>query len=206
MLLCASLVLAAELPKLAARVTDLTGTLHAPQVAALEAKLAAVEQRKGSQVAVVVVPTTQPDTIEQYAVALFEHNAIGRKGVDDGVLLLVAKEDRKVRIEVGYGLEGAIPDLYAIRIIDEYVTPRFRNGDFYGGIDEATSALAKLIDGEALPEPLHEAPHGSGDLGGSVMFAVFIGFFAAQLAAAFVRKRAGRRILAGGTLAAIASA
>ena len=104
---------AAELPTLTARVTDLTGTLHAQQAAALEAKLAALEQRKGSQLAVVVVPTTQPDTIEQYAVALFEKNAIGRKGVDDGALLLVAKEDRKVRIEVGYGLEGSITDAFS---------------------------------------------------------------------------------------------
>jgi len=203
-LLCACAAFAAEIPKLTARVTDLTGTLHAQQIAALEAKLTALEQRKGSQLVVVVVPTTQPATVEQYAVKLFEVNAIGRKGVDDGVLLLVAKDDRKVRIEVGYGLEGAIPDVYANRIIAEYLTPKFRAGDFYGGIDEATGALAKLIDGETLPEPL-AAPKAPAPV---MPAAVIIAFWCAVIGMvidAFGSRRLGFGFLLGALIAAAVS-
>ena len=151
-LLFAQLANAAH-PKLDAPVTDLTGTLTPLQVESLRNKIDALERRKGSQLVVLVVPTTRPETIEQYAVAAFQENAIGRKGVDDGVLLLVAKDDRRMRIEVGYGLEGAIPDALASRVIREYLTPRFKAGDFFGGIDQATTALASLVDGEALPAP-----------------------------------------------------
>ena len=140
-------------PPLKARLTDLTGTLTADQAAALEAKLAAFEARKGSQVAVLLVPTLQPETVEQYAIRVFDQWKLGRKGVDDGVLLLIAKNDRKLRIEVGRGLEGAIPDAYAKRIIDEEITPRFRQGDFYGGIEAGVARIAKLIDGEPMPSP-----------------------------------------------------
>ena len=110
----------------------------------------ALQQRKGSQLQVLVVPTTQPEDIEQYAVRAFEQCKLGRKGVDDGVLLVVAKDDRRVRIEVGYGLEGAIPDATASRVIQEYLVPKFRAGDYGGGISDATAALVKLIDGEPL--------------------------------------------------------
>ena len=144
-------------PPLARRVTDLTATLDAAQREALETRLAAIEQRKGAQVAVLIVPSTQPETIEQYAVRVFEQWKLGRKDVDDGVLLLVAKDDRRVRIEVGYGLEGAIPDAAASRIIAEYLTPHFRAGDFAGGIDAAVEVIGRLIDGEALPAPLDDA-------------------------------------------------
>lgn len=152
----AKLVHAAEAPALAAPVTDLTGTLTAAQVAALDAKSRAFEARKGSQVVVLLVPTTAPETIEAFALATFERNVLGRAKVDDGVLLLVAKDDRKVRLEVGYGLEGAVPDVLAHRIIDEFLTPRFRAGDFYGGIDAAVDRVIGLVDGEPLPEPLRE--------------------------------------------------
>jgi uncharacterized protein len=154
-LLCASLVAAAQVPvpALAARVTDLTSTLSAGQTQALEGKLEALEAGKGSQIAVLLVPTVRPETIEQYAVRVFEQWKLGRKGIDDGVLLVIAKSDRKLRIEVGYGLEGAIPDAIARRIIDEDITPRFKQGDFYGGIDAGVGRIAGLIAGEKMPAP-----------------------------------------------------
>ena len=148
------------IPPLEARVTDLTATLNAAQRAALEQKLAALEQAKGSQIAILIVPTTQPETVEQYAIRVAEAWRLGRKGVDDGVLLLVAKADRTVRIEVGYGLEGVIPDAVAKRIIEEILVPRFRAGDFAGGLDAAIDALIGLIQREALPSPnRHERTH-----------------------------------------------
>ena len=140
-------------PALAHRVTDLTGTLSAEQQSALEAKLAQFEQQKGSQIAVLLVPTTQPEEIEQYSIRVVDAWKLGRKKVDDGVLILVAKNDRKMRIEVGYGLEGVIPDAVAKRIVAEVMTPRFKQGDFYGGIAAAADALIGLINGEALPAP-----------------------------------------------------
>ncbi len=149
-------------PDLHERVTDLTSTLTAEQVATLDGELASLEARKGAQIGVLMLATLTPpadvpavaDTIETFATRVFERWKLGRKGVDDGVLLIVVKNDRKVRIEVGYGLEGAIPDAAAARIIREYVTPKFREGDYYAGIHDATSTLAKLIDGEPLPAPL----------------------------------------------------
>jgi uncharacterized protein len=142
------------IPDLHARVTDTTGTLAAAQTQALESELAALEQRKGAQVAVLIVPTTQPEDIAQYAIRVFDQWKLGRQNIDDGVLLVVAKDDHRVRIEVARGLEGAIPDAAASRIIREYITPKFRAGDFDGGIEDAVGALTKLIDGEALPPPL----------------------------------------------------
>ncbi|MBI5751786.1 MAG: TPM domain-containing protein [Hydrogenophilales bacterium] len=140
-------------PPLAARVTDLTQTLSAQQQQALAQKLAAFEAQKGSQIAVLIVPTTKPEEIEQYSIRVAEAWKLGRKGIDDGVLLLIAKEDRALRIEVGYGLEGVIPDIAAKRIIEEIITPRFRSGDFYGGIEQGVERLIGLIKGEALPPP-----------------------------------------------------
>ena len=140
-------------PPLKSRVTDLTGTLNAQQRSALEQTLAEFEARKGSQVAVLMVPSTQPETVEQYAVRVQESWKLGRKGVDDGVLLLVAKDDRRLRIEVGYGLEGPLPDAVAKRIIEEDITPRFKQGDFYGGIRAGTDRIMRVIEGEPLPAP-----------------------------------------------------
>lgn len=140
-------------PPLRARVTDLTATLSADQRAALEQRLAALETAKGSQVAILMVPTVQPEAIEQYSIRVFDQWKLGRKNVDDGVLLLVAKNDRKLRIEVGRGLEGAIPDAYAKRIIDEEITPRFKQGDFFGGISAGVERIAKLVQGEPMPPP-----------------------------------------------------
>lgn len=140
-------------PPLTARVIDQTGTLSPGEQASLDGKLAALEARKGSQIAVLVVPTVQPEAIEQYALRVAESWKLGRKGVDDGLLLLVAKDDRQVRIEVGYGLEGAIPDATANRVIDEYIVPRFREGDYAGGIAAGVDRLAGLVEGEPLPAP-----------------------------------------------------
>ncbi len=140
-------------PRLAARVTDLTGTLDAGQRAALETKLAAFEAKKGSQVAILIVPSTRPETIEQYSIRVVDQWKLGRKGIDDGALLLVAKDDRKLRIEVGRGLEGVIPDAVANRIIAEHITPRFKEGDFSGGITAGVDRMIRVIEGEALPAP-----------------------------------------------------
>ncbi|MBF3172302.1 YgcG family protein, partial [Pseudomonas aeruginosa] len=143
----------AEVPALARRVTDLTATLDAAGRARLEASLAALEARKGAQVAILMVPSTYPDSIEAYATRVFEAWKLGRKGIDDGVLVLVAKDDRRMRIEVGYGLEGTITDIDAGRIIREYMTPAFRQQDYAGGLEAAAQRLVRLIDGEALPPP-----------------------------------------------------
>src|SRR5574343_858639 len=140
-------------PPLQTRVTDQTGTLSAAEQASLSASLAALEKDKGAQVAILLLPTTKPETIEQFGIRLADAWKLGRQGVDDGLIIIVAKRDRKMRIEVGYGLEGAIPDAYAKRIVADHMAPRFRNGDFAGGLQAAVAALDKLIRGEALPAP-----------------------------------------------------
>lgn len=140
-------------PALKSRVTDLTGTLGSEQQRSLEAKLAAFEQRKGSQLALLIVATTGNESIEQFAIRAAEQWKLGRKGTDDGLLLIVAKADRTLRIEVGYGLEGVIPDAIAKRVISETIVPRFKAGDFAGGIEAGMTQLMALVDGEALPPP-----------------------------------------------------
>jgi uncharacterized protein len=147
-----------------ARVADQTGTLNAEQKAALERLLEAFEARKGSQIALLMVPTTGGEPIEQYALRVAEQWKLGRKRVDDGALLVVAKDDRAMRIEVGYGLEGALNDATAKRIIADVITPRFREGDFFGGISAGLDRMIRVIDGEPLPEPARGAPGGGGDL------------------------------------------
>jgi uncharacterized protein len=149
-----------------ARVTDQTATLTAEQKGALEQRLAAFEKAKGSQIAVLMVRTTEPEAIEQYAIRVAEAWKLGRKGVDDGALLVVAKNDRAMRIEVGYGLEGALNDATAKRIVAEVITPRFREGDFYGGINAGVDRMIRVIEGEPLPEPPRRpaAPAASGGL------------------------------------------
>jgi len=147
-----------------ARVTDQTGTLGAEQKVALEQMLQAFETRKGSQIAVLMVRTTGGEPIEQYALRVAEQWKLGRKGVDDGALLAIAKDDRALRIEVGYGLEGALNDATAKRIIAEVITPRFREGDFFGGISSGVDRMIKVIDGEPLPAPAKSAPQVDGDV------------------------------------------
>jgi uncharacterized protein len=143
----------APLPRLEARVTDLTGTLTAAQQSALEEKLAAFEARKGAQIAVLILPTTQPEDIAQFGIRLAEAWKIGRAGTSDGVILIVAKNDRDMRIEVGRGLEGAVPDVIAGRIIRDTIAPLFKQGDFYGGVNAGLDQLVRVIDGEPLPPP-----------------------------------------------------
>ncbi|PSJ18439.1 hypothetical protein C7H79_03330 [Nitrosomonas supralitoralis] len=141
------------IPPLKTHVTDLTGTLSAHEILQLEHQLATFEKTKGSQIAVLIVPTTQPYTIEQYAMRIVETWKLGRESIDDGVLLLVAKNDRKLRIEVGYGLEGALPDITAKRIIAEIITPHFKQEQFGEGIEAGIKAIISSVKGEALPLP-----------------------------------------------------
>jgi uncharacterized protein len=140
-------------PPLSGRVVDQTGTLSAGDISSLTQTLKDLETRKGSQVAVLIVPTTAPETIEQYSIRVAEAWKIGRKKIDDGALLVVAKNDRKLRIEVGYGLEGALTDVTASRIIEEIIVPKFRGGDFAGGISAGVAQIVAVIDGEKLPAP-----------------------------------------------------
>jgi len=149
-----------EIPALNKRVTDLTHTLSQSQQAQLEDKLAAFESKKGSQIALLIVPSTQPEDIAQYGIRVVEKWKLGRKKADDGLLVLVAKDDRKIRIEVGYGLEGAIPDLTAKRIVSEVIAPKFKQGDFYGGLDAGVDKLIALVEGESLPAPDRAASSG----------------------------------------------
>ncbi len=134
------------------RVIDLTNTLDSTTKAQLIAQLAALEQRKGSQIAVLLVPGTDGASIEEFANHWFRAWKLGRKGIDDGILLLVVKDERKVRIEVGYGLEGAVTDLLSNRIIEEHIKPAFRQDDYAGGVQRAVNDLVLLVDGETLPQ------------------------------------------------------
>ncbi|MGA2779083.1 MAG: YgcG family protein [Steroidobacteraceae bacterium] len=140
-------------PPLSARVVDLTGTLSGAAVQRIEAKLADLEAKKGSQIAVLVVPTTEPEDIDQFGIRVMDQWKVGRKGVDDGAILIVAKDDRRVRIEVGYGLEGALPDAIASRIIAETITPLFKQGNFDGGVEAGVDRMIGVVNGEPLPAP-----------------------------------------------------
>jgi uncharacterized protein len=145
-------------PPLVGRVVDQTGTLSAADVNALQQSIRAFEARKGSQIAVLIVPTTTPESIEQYSIGVAQVWKIGRRQFDDGVLLVIAKNDRHLRIEVGYGLEGALTDVTSKRIIDEIITPRFKNGDFAGGISAGVNRIMRMIEGEKLPAPVQAQP------------------------------------------------
>ncbi|UCV24172.1 TPM domain-containing protein [Ferribacterium limneticum] len=173
------------LPALTERVTDLTGTLSAEDKAGLTASLVLLEKDKGAQIAIVLLPTTQPESIEQFGIRLAEAWKIGRKGVDDGVIVIVAKDDRRMRIEIGYGLEGAIPDAIAKRIVAEQMAPRFREGDFAGGLRATVATLDKVIRGEPLPSPaVHTAPSGA-DSGDALTFLLIIFFMAGVIRSMF---------------------
>jgi uncharacterized protein len=159
-LLCWSFTAAAQLPvpPLTGRVVDRTGTLSASDIVSLDQKLKAFEDRKGSQIAVLIVPTTAPEDIAQYALRVVEQWKLGRKNIDDGALLIVAKGDRRTRIEVGYGLEGALNDATVRRIVDEIISPKFRTGDFAGGISDGIDRILNVVDGEPLPTPQRQRP------------------------------------------------
>jgi uncharacterized protein len=190
-------------PPLSKRVTDLTATLNAQQTQTLESRLAAFEKDKGAQLAVLIVPTTQPETIEQFGIRVVDAWKLGRKNVDDGALLLVAKEDRTLRIEVGYGLEGALNDATANRIIDEIIVPYFKRGDFYGGIASGLAAMMQVVGGEPLPPPGRTAVSGGYDIGSLL----FIGFVLVVMVGGLLRALLGRfpaALLMGGVLGGLA--
>lgn len=198
-------------PALTGHVIDETGTLDAAQRAALEAKLAAFETRKGSQLVLLMVPTTQPEDIASYANRVGNTWQIGRREVGDGLLVIVAKNDRQMRIEVAKALEGAVPDIAAARIIDGAMKPRFRENDFAGGLDAAVDQIIARIDGEALPEVAPQSDFGEGgrsrsrgfnweDLAVFLFFGVMVG---GPIARAILGKVGGSLTLAGLTGAAV---
>jgi uncharacterized protein len=192
-----------SVPKLTQRVTDLTDTLNASQIQALSAKLAAFEASKGSQIAVLMLPTTQPETIEQFGIRVVDEWKLGRKGVDDGVLLLIAKDDRKLRIEVGYGLEGALNDVTAKRIVSEVITPYFKQRNFFSGIDAGVSAIIKVIEGEPLPPSAQQGSTASGnDLGGvgNILGVSFIVFMLGNIVLRQVLGRLPSGLIVGGVI------
>ena len=140
-----------SIPKLTSRVTDLTGSLSRPERLELEGMLRSFEEKKGAQIVLLIIPTTKPEPIEDYAIRLADSWKIGRKKVDDGAILLVAKNDRRLRIEVGYGLEGSLTDILSNQIIRKVITPFFKEGNFYQGVKNGLLAMMKVVDGEELP-------------------------------------------------------
>jgi uncharacterized protein len=211
---------AQPIPKLTARVTDLTGTLSAGQQNALEQKLAAFEAAKGSQLAVLIVPTTAPEDVFQYSFRVADTWKLGRKTaggqrLDDGALLVVAKNDRHLWIQVGYGLEGVLTDAMTKRIVDETITPAFRQGNFYGGIDAGLDQMMKLIEGEALPPPEHNwqsgRQRGAPSLLPALFFAVLVGsvvlrgIFGRSLGSVFTGVGAGALVWIAGYALALAA-
>lgn len=189
-------------PALSARVIDQTGTLDAVQRKGLEDKLAAFEQSKGTQIVFLMVATTQPEDIASYANRIGNAWKIGRKGVGDSVLLVVAKDDRKVRIEVAKTLEGAIPDLAAKHIIDEAITPNFRRGDFAGGLQAAADRIIARVSGEALPEP-NPAQRGGGAEGFDWMNLAIVLFIAVPVVGRILSAILGRKLGAMATGAGV---
>jgi uncharacterized protein len=176
LVLCFSFAAVADVavPPLTGRVVDQTGTLSGGDVAALTQTLKDLETRKGSQIAVLIVPTTDQESIEQFSIRVAEAWKIGRRKIDDGALLVVAKNDRRLRIEVGYGLEGALTDATTKRIIDEDITPKFKSGDFAGGVSAGVNRMIRVIDGEKLPAPEPEHWHSPGLLSNIDLFNPFL--------------------------------
>lgn len=192
-------------PPLQARVTDLTGTLSDAQRSSLEQQLADFEKAKGSQIAVLLLPSTQPETIEQFGIRVADAWKLGRKGVDDGLILIVAKGDHQARWEVGYGLEGAFPDAIANRVLDEDILPRFHTGDFYGGIEAGVSRAISVINGEPLPAPPAAPARANQRWGGALIPLLMFGFVAGQFLSRIFGRVFGTGIfgLAFGAVAAL---
>ncbi len=179
------------IPPLTSPVIDQTGTLTPAEIASLEARLKSYALTKGAQVQVVIVPTTEPEDIAQYGIRLVEAYKLGRKKVDDAAILIVAKNDRRLRIEVQYGLEGAIPDIIANRIIQEIIGPQFRAGNFYGGIHDGVEAMLKRIDGEELPPPPRNTESVSPDFGTFLIFIFIFSFVVGPILRAIFGKYLG---------------
>ena len=193
-------------PALTGHVIDQTGTLSTDQKATLEQTLTAFEARKGSQLAVLMITSTAPEEIEQYALRVAEQWKLGRKKVDDGAILVIAKNDRAMRIEVGYGLEGALNDLTSKRIISETILPQFKRQDFYGGITAGVSQIIGVVDGEPLPAASNKPLGGSARLGAVQQYAPLLFILALGLGGvlrATLGKVAGS-VVAGGVVAVIA--
>lgn len=195
-------------PALRAHVTDLTGTLSSPEKSALEQKLAAWEAQKGGQFAVLMVPTTKPEPIDQYSQRVTDQWLLGRKGVDDGILLLIAKDDKKLRIQVGKGFEGALTDVTAKRIIEEDIVPPLRRGDFVGGINAGVDRVFAVVAGETLPPPRaaqanRTTSHSGGWFNDWIGFILFAGLGLFWLAASLLNRMFGRigGSLVGGAVA-----
>jgi uncharacterized protein len=178
-------------PELTQRVTDLTGTLDAATIQQLDRKLADLEARKGSQIAVLLIPSLEGEDIASFGIRVADKWKVGRKRVDDGVILIVAKNDRKLRIEVGYGLEGAIPDAIANRVISEIITPKFRAGDFAGGINAGVDQLIRLINGEPLPEPTKQPQRNSSELGSAFIFSLIGGIIGGAILSMLIGRAGG---------------
>ena len=192
--LCAAQSPLQPVPPLTAHVVDQAGLLDAASKAELERKLSEFEARKGSQVAVLVVATTAPEAIEPYALRAAEQWRLGRKTSDDGAVLVVARDDRALRIEVGYGLEGALNDATCKRIIDEVIVPRFQQGDFAGGITAGVDRMLKVIDGESLPPP---QPSQDTDFGSYVPGIVVLALVLGALLRSLFGKLAGSAVTGG---------
>jgi uncharacterized protein len=185
-------------PPLTGRVIDRTGTLTASQKAALEQTLQTFEARKGSQVAVLIVPSSAPETIEQYSMRVAEQWKLGRKNVDDGAILVVAKDDRALRIEVGYGLEGVLNDATSMRIISDIIVPRFQQGDFYGGITAGIDRILRVIDGEPLPEPKGKPSGSTGNFRQVVPILFILAFVVGSVLHAVLGRFPGALVTGGG--------
>ena len=185
-------------PKLTARVTDLTGSLTAPERDAIEAKLRDFEAKKGSQVAILLVPSIGPETIEEFAGRVTDEWKLGRKGVDDGALLVVAKQERKIRIQTGRGTQGTLTDALSKRIVSDIVAPRFRSGDFAGGVEAGADAIMKAIEGESLPLPSPNSQR-KVDTVSSYSDFLFLGFFLVPVVGMFLRGILGRFLGASAT-------
>jgi uncharacterized protein len=174
---------ALDVPPLRARVTDLAGMLPPGSAQTLEERLAGFERETGHQIAVLTIPSLEGDAIEDFGIRVADAWKIGQKGFDNGAILIIAQKERKLRIEVGYGLEGVLPDAIASRIIREVIVPRFRDGDFSGGIVAGVNAILQVTKGEPLPQAARRANRQRAAQGGSLatvlvitaMLALFIG-------------------------------
>ena len=205
---CGSFLAVAQIavPPLTGHVIDQTGTLTAEQKASLEQTLTAFEGRKGSQLAVLMVASTAPEAIEPYALRVAEQWKLGRQKIDDGAILVVAKNDRTLRIEVGYGLEGALNDAISKRIISEAILPKFKQQDFYGGITAGVGQIIRVVDGEPLPAPGRTTVAGIAGVGSIQQYAPFL-FILALAVGGVLRATLGKvpgSLLTGGAVGVVA--
>ena len=190
-------------PPLTGHVTDQTATLTAGQIATLEQTLVAFEARKGTQLAILMLPSTAPEAIEPFALRVAEQWKLGRKNVDDGAIVLVARDDRTLRIEVGYGLEGSLSDITSKRIIEETILPRFKQGDYFGGLQAGVEKIIQVVDGEPLPRP---ASGGAGGVASVQEYAPML-FMVALIVGGVLRSMLGRvpgALVAGAVVSAVA--